>query len=219
MDLLEINAGIKKSILIQLGSINLEGLLHIPENAKGLVIFSHGSGSSRNSLRNNYVANVLQDQNIGTLLIDLLTKQEEEVYETRFDIDLLTKRLNGITNWFLEHAEFSNLNIGFFGASTGAAAALNVSAEMGDLIKAVVCRGGRPDLALNKLYRIKAPVLLIVGGNDLEVLKLNQKAYQKINSKKRIDIIPGSGHLFEEANALDSVAELTCEWFKKYLEN
>ncbi len=218
MDQFEIKAGIQKSIQIQLGNTILEGFLHIPEQAKGLVIFSHGSGSSRKSPRNNYVANVLHDFNIGTLLIDLLTKQEEEIYETRFDIELLTKRITGITTWFIEHVEFNDLKIGYFGASTGSASALKAAAEMGDLIKAVVSRGGRPDLALNDLHRIKAPVLLIVGGKDYDVIKLNQKAYQKINSVKRLDIVPGASHLFEEPNALDSVAELASEWFKKYLE-
>lgn len=215
---LEIKAGIKELVHIPVGKITLEGYLHIPEDAKGIVIFSHGSGSSHKSSRNNYVASVLHDYEIGTLLIDLLTKVEDENYERRFDIDLLTKRLTQITDWLIEQKDLKDLKIGLFGSSTGSASALRTVAKMGSLVSAVVSRGGRPDLALEVLHDIKAPVLLIVGGNDLPVLELNQEAYKHIDATKKLEIVPGAGHLFEEPEQLETVAELAAEWFEKYLK-
>ncbi|OGH20757.1 MAG: hydrolase [Candidatus Levybacteria bacterium RIFCSPHIGHO2_02_FULL_37_13] len=206
-----------KKISIRINSVLLEGILSLPKTAKGIVLFAHGSGSSRLSPRNTFVASVLQKEDIATLLIDLLTEEEDEVYETRFDINLLTRRLIEIVKWLQKHPETKDLSIGLFGASTGAAAALKVAAVLGSAIKAVVSRGGRPDLANEILDRVKSPTLLIVGGNDFGVIELNESAYSLLRCEKKLEIVEGATHLFEEKGALEKVAELAVDWFKEYL--
>jgi putative phosphoribosyl transferase len=206
-------------IVIPIGkSTFLQGELSIPTAAKSLVIFSHGSGSSRYSSRNRHVARMLNKESIATLLIDLLTETENAIYETRFDIDLLTERLVTITSRVRNFSELRNCSIGYFGASTGAASALQAAARLGDTIHAVVSRGGRPDLAKN-LIHVKAPTLLIVGSLDTEVIRLNQQAYTLLGSEKKMEIIEGASHLFEEPNKLDEVTLMATEWFRKYLLN
>ena len=206
-----------KNVSILIDSISLEGELSLPKYARGIVIFAHGSGSSRTSPRNIFVANVLQKEGIGTLLIDLLTEKEDEVYETRFDIDLLVSRLVAITDWLDKNPDTKNLSVGLFGASTGAASALKVAFKLGKKIKAVVSRGGRPDLANEVLGNVQSPTLLIVGGNDYGVIELNEGAFRKLRCEKKLEIIEGATHLFEEKGALEKVAELAADWFKKYL--
>lgn len=207
----------EKLIQVKTGENLLEGMLHIPEKAKGIVLFAHGSGSGRFSPRNNFVAKVLQKANLGTLLIDLLTKEEDEVYENRFNIALLTERLVATLKWLKKHQETSHLSIGLFGASTGAAAALEVAAILGKEIKAVVSRGGRPDMAMNVLDKVVSPSLFIVGGNDFGVIELNQEAFEVLNCTKKFEIIPHATHLFEEPGTLEEVARLATQWFEKYL--
>ena len=209
-------------IRIPINSITLEGNLIIPEGAKGIVVFAHGSGSSRHSSRNQYVARELQKEGLGTLLFDLLTADEERIdmvtAHLRFDIDLLANRLVDVTNWLLNNPDTENLNIGYFGASTGAAAALIAAKEHSNSVKAVVSRGGRPDLAEKALPGVKAPTLLIVGGEDFQVIDMNQWAFDRLTVKeKQLKIVPGATHLFEEPGTLEEVAYLAGEWFKKYL--
>lgn len=208
----------EKLIHVKIDQTSLEGMLNIPENVKGIVLFAHGSGSSRFSSRNNFVADDLRQGNLATLLIDLLSRQEDAVYETRFNIDLLTERLMEIVQWLKKQNETKNLLIGLFGSSTGAAAALNVAAAMGDEIKAVVSRGGRPDLARDSLDAVTAPTLLIVGENDFDVIRLNQEAYKNLNCIKKMEIIPNATHLFEEPGCLEEVAKSAKKWFKHYLQ-
>jgi len=203
-------------VKIKIDSVTLDGELTVPQKAVGVVIFAHGSGSSRLSPRNKFVAEVLQKEGIGTLLFDLLTEREDEIYETRFDINLLTDRLIATTKW-LQQSQVGNLKIGYFGASTGAAAALNAAAELKSEISAVVSRGGRPDLAWGSLAKVAAPTLLIVGGEDDAVIELNEKAFEKIRAEKKLEIIPGTTHLFEEPGALEKVAYLAANWFKHHL--
>lgn len=207
----------EKLVKIKIDDIILEGMLEIPKNAKSIVLFSHGSGSSRLSPRNVFVADVLKKAGLGILLVDLLTEKEDEIYATRFDINLLTKRLIGIAQWLNKQSETKNLSIGIFGASTGAASALRVAANLGNKIKAVVSRGGRPDLAMDVLDKIVSPVLLIVGGNDFGVIELNEQAFNNLKSVKKLEIVPNATHLFEEPGALEKVSELAKDWFKKYL--
>ena len=207
----------ERLVHIPVGLVMLEGALEIPEGAKGIVLFAHGSGSSRHSPRNNYVARVLRDNGLGTLLLDLLTPEEDLDYDMRFNIDLLAKRLLAATKWLMEEDEAKKLNVGYFGASTGAAAAIETAAAMGDKVSAVVSRGGRPDLAWPYLDSIKAPTLLIVGGYDDVVIGLNEKAFREINAVKKMEIVPGATHLFEEPGTLEAVAGLASEWFVKYL--
>lgn len=210
---------ITNSVFIPLKKdIILRGYLEIPPLARGLVIFSHGSGSSRNSPRNRYVADALNDHNIATLLTDLLTESEEKIYETRFNIDLLTERLMQVTSWAIHEKELKDLAIGYFGASTGAASALSAAAEMSRDIKAVVSRGGRPDLAGAILPKVKAPTLLIVGSLDMAVIGMNDEAYYQLICEKQIAIVKGASHLFEEKGKLEEVAILATNWFKKYLK-
>ena len=209
-------------IQIPINTITLEGNLTIPEGAKGIVVFAHGSGSSRFSSRNRYVAQELQKEGLGTLLFDLLTAEEERIdmvtAHLRFDIDLLAKRLVEVTNWLLSNHDTKKLNIGYFGASTGAAAALIAAKEHADTVKAVVSRGGRPDLAEKALPDVKAPTLLIVGGNDFQVIHMNQWALDRLKAeKKELKIVPGATHLFEEPGTLEEVANLAGGWFKRYL--
>ncbi|MDX1387045.1 MAG: alpha/beta family hydrolase [bacterium] len=211
------NFEINQLVQIPADQVSLEGELAVPPRAKGIVLFAHGSGSSRHSPRNQFVAQALQKAGIGTLLFDLLSMEEDAHYETRFDIDLLTLRLLEGTEWMEKHPEISDLNLAYFGASTGAAAALRAAAKLGHRISAVVSRGGRPDLAMEALPEVKAPTLLIVGGNDEIVIDLNRQAFEKLSSTKELEIVPGATHLFEEPGKLETVAQLAQDWFKKYL--
>ena len=196
----------------------LEGLLVLPHGAHGIVLFAHGSGSSRFSPRNNYVAKVLNDAGIATLLIDLLTREEDLDYDLRFDIMLLAERLQEATGWLQQDERTKGLKIGYFGASTGAAAALKAAARLGKTIQAVVSRGGRPDLASNfELGKVSSPTLLIVGGNDDVVIDLNRRAFASLACEKEMKIIPGATHLFEEPGKLEQVAIDARNWFTRYL--
>lgn len=207
----------KLEIDIPLSSATLKGDLIISEKAIGIVVFSHGSGSSRLSSRNRMVAAEIQKQNIGTLLFDLLTEEEDQIYENRFNIDLLSNRLIETTEWLLQYKDTKNLPIGYFGASTGAASALKAAAFFGKTIKAVVSRGGRPDLAITELPLVTAPTLLIVGGLDVPVIGMNKLAFDELESIKEMKIIPGATHLFEEAGKLLEVSDLAIDWYQKYL--
>jgi dienelactone hydrolase len=199
----------------------LGGDLSIPAGAKGLVLFAHGSGSSRRSPRNQQVARALQAAGFGTLLFDLLTAREEDTdnrtRELRFDIPFLAQRLAGVTRWVLAQGKTSGLELGYFGASTGAAAALVATAELGPAIRAVVSRGGRPVLAGHALEQVAAPTLLIVGGDDTPVILLNRTALERLRCEKVLRIIPGASHLFEEPGTLEMAAQLACEWFALHL--
>jgi dienelactone hydrolase len=206
----------KSDIDIPLASAILKGDLVIPDNAIGIVLFSHGSGSSRFSSRNRMVAELIQQQKIGTFLFDLLTEEEDQVYENRFNIDLLASRLIDTTEWLLENKDAKGLPIAYFGASTGAASALRAAAFFGKTIKAVVSRGGRPDLAITELPMVSAPTLLIVGSLDVPVIGMNKMAYDELESVKEMKIIHGATHLFEEPGKLQEVADLAIEWYKKY---
>ena len=208
---------INRIVHIPVNGIKLEGALVIPLHARGIVLFAHGSGSSRHSPRNNFVAQVLHGAGMGTLLMDLLTREEDSIYENRFDIDLLTWRLERATQWMMEQPESKALDIGYFGASTGAAAALQAAATFGPSVGAVVSRGGRPDLAMTALGNVQSPTLLIVGGFDDIVIDLNRQAYAKIKIEKHLAIVPGATHLFEEPGTLQEVARLAADWFKGYL--
>lgn len=196
----------------------LGGYLEVPENAKGLIVFVHGAGSSRLSPRNQKVAQILREKGFGTLLFDLLTEEEDALFENRFDIDLLTKRILFALDWLDLRGEKNNLPVGLFGASTGAAVALRAAIILGPKIQAVVCRGGRVDLIGDEITEVKAPVLLIVGSKDLEILSLNETALQKIaGPKKSLQIIEGANHLFEEPNTLEQVAVKAADWFDENL--
>jgi pimeloyl-ACP methyl ester carboxylesterase len=207
-----------KTIEIPIGQVVLIGNLFVPENASALVLFSHGSGSSRMSPRNNYVASVLQQEGLATLLFDLLTEEEDRLYKTRFNIDLLTQRLIAVTEWIKMQKETKGLQLAYFGASTGAASALSAAAYFGDDIGAVVSRGGRPDLAMTELHMVTAPTLLIVGGWDKVVIVLNQKAYGKLRCERKLEIVPEATHLFEEHGKLEEVAALSAKWFTEHLQ-
>ncbi len=208
----------QQQVQIQTGQVQLEGNLALPDGTRGVVLFAHGSGSSRFSPRNNFVAAQLFNAGIGSLLIDLLTPREDANYETRFDIPLLTARLTAASNWLQKYPATQSLSIGYFGASTGAAAALQAAAGLGSKIAAVVSRGGRPDLAgTTFLAKVSAPTLLIVGGDDDVVIQLNQQAYAQLQCKKELVIIPGATHLFEEPGTLEQVAQHAATWFNRYL--
>lgn len=210
------------SVQIPVEQVILQGNLMIPDEAKGVVLFAHGSGSSRFSPRNRLVAQTLNAGGLGTLLVDLLTSQEEmldqQTRHLRFDIGLLAKRLVTITDWLRRQPQTRDLTIGYFGASTGAAAALIAAAERPDEAQAVVSRGGRPDLAGPALAQVNAPTLLIVGGNDKSVITLNLQALEALQGEKEIEIIPGATHLFEEPEALEKVAHLAQRWFENHLD-
>ena len=201
--------------------MTIEGNLTLPEGAYGIVLFAHGSGSSRHSPRNRYVAWLLNQANLATLLVDLLTSDEETIDlrtgQLRFDIELLAERLISVTDWLMQQRDTRRLRIGYFGASTGAGAALVAAAERPDMVGAVVSRGGRPDLAGAALARVRAPTLLIVGGNDFQVIELNRAALAQLRCEKQLVIVPGATHLFEEPGALDEVARLAREWFERHL--
>lgn len=208
----------QKALQIPVDDVTLKGDIGMPDNAKGFIIFSHGSGSSRLSPRNKFVASLLKESGFGTLLFDLLTPHEDQNYDMRFNIELLTNRLITVTRWMKSQEEFKQYPIGYFGSSTGAASALRAAAELGsDMIKAVVSRGGRPDLAEEKLKLVKSPTLLLVGGLDTEVIKLNKYALEKMSCKKKLTIIPGASHLFEEAGKLEEVTLHANEWFLTYI--
>jgi putative phosphoribosyl transferase len=198
----------------------IEGNLHVPTDAKGVVLFAHGSGSSRFSPRNQYVANVLNNANIATLLIDLLTSEEDAIdmrtRQYRFDIELLTKRLINAAKWLKKNPETKKLSLGLFGSSTGAAAALIAAAKLPIDVATVVSRGGRPDLAMEHLKDVRAPSLFIVGGRDTVVIDLNKKAMAQVSAEKKLEIVAGATHLFEEPGKLEEVARLATEWFLKH---
>ncbi|MBI5903115.1 MAG: dienelactone hydrolase family protein [Deltaproteobacteria bacterium] len=207
----------EKLVHIKAGGVRLEGALAVPAGARGIALFAHGSGSSRKSPRNNFVAQVLQKAGLATLLMDLLTREEDLDYERRFDIDLLADRLRDATVWVEKEGETSGLKIGYFGASTGAAAAIKAAVEEGASIGAIVSRGGRPDLAQDSLAALKAPILLIVGGRDDIVVELNRKAYSMIGCEKELVIVPGATHLFEEPGTLEEAANHAALWFKEHI--
>jgi putative phosphoribosyl transferase len=215
-DLLEIQSRIPA------GDAVLDGDLVVPSGASGIAVFAHGSGSSRHSPRNKSVARVIREAGVGSLLFDLLTREEESVdvftRHLRFDIELLTRRLIEATRWLASQEETRNLRVGYFGSSTGAAAALMAAARLGDEIGAVVSRGGRPDLAGDALPLVKAPTLLIVGGHDETVIELNQDAYARLRCEKELRVIPGATHLFEEPGALEQVADYAADWLKGHLQ-
>jgi putative phosphoribosyl transferase len=211
----------ERKVRVSAGPVTVEGSLGIPNSAGGVVLFAHGSGSGRHSPRNRYVARVLREANLATLLIDLLTEDEEEVdlrtTRLRFDIGLLARRLLGATDWLVQNPDTEQLRIGYFGASTGAGAALVAAAERPDEVGAIVSRGGRPDLAGDALPLVKAPTLLIVGGNDEPVIGMNEEALARMRAAKRLQIVPGASHLFEEPGALEEVARLATVWFARHL--
>jgi putative phosphoribosyl transferase len=203
------------------GDAELHGDLALPHDAGGIVLFAHGSGSSRKSPRNRAVARTLQEAGLATLLLDLLTADEERIdlvtRGLRFDIPLLAERMKGVVDWVSSQPSLARLSIGIFGASTGAAAALIAAADRPRSVRAVVSRGGRPDLARAALERVQAPTLAIVGGRDDQVIELNQAALARMTCKKRIEIVPGATHLFEEPGTLDHVAHLAASWFSRHL--
>ncbi len=217
----EFNVDTEYPITIPCEAVHLDGLLHIPRNVKGIILFVHGSGSSRFSTRNQHVAKILQQGSMATLLFDLLTPEEEAVDDKtasfRFDINFLANRLDAATQWVLHNPVLKKLPIGYFGASTGGGAALVSAARQAHHIKAVVSRGGRPDLAGESLLYVKAPTLLVVGGLDGTVIDLNQQALQQLRGTKELKIIPGASHLFEEPGKLDEAARLAETWFAKFL--
>jgi dienelactone hydrolase len=227
MDKSKDHTGAGRLVHVSAGSVTLEGNLEIPEGAQGIVLFAHGSGSSRFSPRNRFVAGMLADHRrpeeagLATLLVDLLTSEEEVVdrrtRELRFDIDLLARRLVGATDWLERQPETQELTIGYFGSSTGAAAALVAATGKTDTVGAVVSRGGRPDLAGPVLDQVRAPTLLIVGGWDYQVRTLNERALERLQVEKKIAIVPGATHLFKEPGALEQVARLARDWFQRHL--
>jgi len=210
-----------REVMIDVDGVSLEGTLSLPKSARGLVLFAHGSGSSRHSPRNRYVAHILQTRRIGTLLFDLLTNREESVDrysgEFRFNIPFLAKRLVGATRWARSSIGPQELQVGYFGASTGAGAALMAAAELPEIVSAIVSRGGRPDLAGSALGLVHAPTLLIVGGNDEPVIDMNREALAQLGCPdKQLVIIPGATHLFEEPGTLEQVARVASMWFRTY---
>jgi putative phosphoribosyl transferase len=213
---------IEKEISVTIGQATIEGNLTVPHNARGIVLFAHGSGSGRFSPRNQYVAKEFNKSRIGTLLFDLLTSAEEEedliTAEYRFNIPLLAERLVGATEWLKKSSITQNLKLAYFGASTGAAAALIAAAKLPHDIVTVVSRGGRPDLAEQYLPRVKAPTLLLVGGYDEEVIELNKQAMERMTAEKKLVIIPRATHLFEELGKLEEVARISTEWFLNYFK-
>jgi dienelactone hydrolase len=208
-------------VIIPVNKVHLDGLLRVPKEAKGIVLFAHGSGSSRFSQRNQHVARVLNEAKLATLLFDLLTPAEEEIdertRELRFDIPFLASRLISTTDWILKQPVIQNLAIGYFGASTGGGAALVAAAKESKVVEAIVSRGGRPDLAGDSVPLVKAPTLLIVGGYDEPVIAMNETAMANMTCIKKLEIVPGATHLFEEPGTLDEVACLAKAWFVQYL--
>jgi putative phosphoribosyl transferase len=207
-----------KNVSIDLPEVNLSGILEMVEDPKGFIVFAHGAGSSRLSPRNMFVAEYLNHRGFSTLLFDLLTEQEDRVYENRFDIFLITERLIQATTWLLERKETEGLPLGYFGASTGAAAALKASINFPDRVKAVVSRGGRPDLVIPDLKNVRAATLLVVGSLDSGVIELNEEALESLRGEKNLVLIPGATHLFEEPGTLEQASDEAAEWFEKYLQ-
>jgi putative phosphoribosyl transferase len=211
----------QQDVSIPAGEVMLQGTLAIPEGARAIVLFAHGSGSGRFSPRNRFVASYFNDQGIATQLIDLLTPDEEAIdlrtRHLRFDINLLAERLTGVADWISQNKAMDHLAVGIFGSSTGAAAALVAAAQRPDLIQAVVSRGGRPDLASHILTQVQAPTLLIIGDYDIPVIGMNREALSILTGEKRLEIVPGATHLFEEPGALEAVAHLASDWFSRYL--
>lgn len=206
-------------VTIQAGTAQMHGMLELPPDPIGMVLFAHGSGSSRLSPRNNFVAGELREAHMGTLLLDLLTQHEDQNYQTRFDTELLSQRLGKAADWLLQYEATRSLRLGLFGASTGAAAALRLAAARPDDIVAVVSRGGRPDLAgRDALEKVRAPTMLIVGGSDHGVIELNQTAYSMLHCEKRIAIVPGATHLFEEPGTLQEAAAMAAAWFVRHFQ-
>jgi dienelactone hydrolase len=217
----DVRAVDEQLVSVAAGEVTLTGNLSMPEDAQALVLFAHGSGSSRHSPRNRHVARLLNEGGLATLLIDLLTVREDLIdvrtARLRFDIELLSERLVGATDWLTQSPDTSHLPIGYFGASTGAAAALVAAALRPDVVGAVISRGGRPDLAGMALTRVRAPTLLVVGGDDVQVIQLNREALAYLHCEKQLVIVPGATHLFEEPGALDEVARLARDWFQRHL--
>lgn len=211
----------ERVVHVEAGDATVEAAMAIPDGAVGIVVFAHGSGSSRHSPRNQQVAARLRQEGLATLLMDLLTPEEDEIdrhtRELRFDIELLARRLQGATSWLATGGDAAGLPVGYFGASTGAAAALIAAAERGADISAVVSRGGRPDLAGDRLGDVAAPTLLIVGGADHTVIDLNEQAQRQMTREVRLEIVPGATHLFEEPGALETVGDLAADWFRRHL--
>lgn len=210
-----------KTIQVQLPllSVTLTGELTIPQEARGIIVFSHGSGSSRFSPRNRFVAGIMQKHGFATLLFDLLTEAEDAVYEKRFDTGLLAGRLVEVSRWLAGNAATRGLEIAYFGASTGAASALKAAAVLGEQVKAIVSRGGRPDLAMPVLGKVTAPVQLIVGGYDTPVIEMNRAAFAQLKCRKELVVVPMATHLFEEPGKLEEVAELAAGWYETYVGN
>jgi dienelactone hydrolase len=210
-----------RPVRLQGDGVSLEGDLSLPAEPRGLVLFAHGSGSSRHSPRNRHVARVLREASLGTLLMDLLTRDEEQAEartgHLRFDIPLLARRLGAAIDWARRDEQTHELPVGLFGASTGGGAALVAAAERPEAVRAVVSRGGRPDLAGEALGRVRAPTLLVVGERDHPVIAMNRDALARLDTEKRLEIVPGASHLFEEAGTLDRVARLAAAWFERYL--
>jgi dienelactone hydrolase len=221
MDRTQSRPAVEREVRVKAVGVELEGSLAVPDGAQGMVLFAHGSGSSRHSPRNQYVARALRQAGLGTLLMDLLTADEETTDQytrhLRFDIELLAMRLLGATDWLRQQPLTHDLAIGYFGASTGAGAALLAAAERSDQVRAVVSRGGRPDLAGPALIRVHAPTLLIVGGADTPVIDLNERAMELLEVEKELRVVPGATHLFEEPGALEEVARLAADWFVRHL--
>jgi dienelactone hydrolase len=221
MDRAQSRPGAEREVRVRTGAVELQGGLAVPEGAQGVVLFAHGSGSSRHSPRNQYVARALRQAGLGTLLMDLLTADEEGVDQytrhLRFDVELLALRLIGATDWLRQQPAMRSLAVGYFGASTGAGAALLAAAERADVVRAVVSRGGRPDLAGPALMRVHTPTLLIVGGADAPVIDLNERAMELLDVEKELHLIPRATHLFEEPGALEEVARLAAAWFVRHL--
>ena len=213
----------EREVRVSAGPVALEGNLGIPDDVRGIVLFAHGSGSGRHSPRNRHVAGALREAGLATLLIDLLTPEEEEVdlrtRHLRFDIGLLADRLVGATDWLAQNPDTRNLSVGYFGASTGAGAALVAAAKRPEAVGAVVSRGGRPDLAGEALPRVAAPTLLIVGGEDEPVIVMNRGAFAQIRAEKKLEMVPGASHLFEEPGKPEKVARLAAGWFTRYLDS
>jgi len=211
----------ERKVRVSAGPVTLEGNLGIPDSTRGIVLFAHGSGSGRHSPRNCYVAGALREAGLATLLVDLLTPEEEEVdlrtRRLRFDIGLLADRLADATDWLAQEPDTQDLRVGYFGASTGAAAALVAAAKHPEAVSAVVSRGGRPDLAGKALSRVVAPALLIVGGEDEPVIGMNREAFEQIRAQKKLEVVPGATHLFEEPGTLEEVARIAAAWFARYL--
>lgn len=206
-------------VSIPVGSISLKGNLSIPERAQSIVVFSHGSGSSRHSVRNKYVAEYLNSEGLATLMFDLLTESEDKNYSNRFDIEMMVQRLLLVTDWIKEKEDTAALDVGYFGSSTGAASALGAASMLGELVKAVVSRGGRPDLAAPYLQDVKAPTLLIVGSRDYPVIEMNEQAYAMMPHQAEIKIVKDATHLFEEPGKLEEVAKIAAAWFKRFMKH